>query len=125
MDAFSRNEDLLEERELFVVLINFEFYQSANLFTGGLTGGDLGEVMDDWRHLLIDPVFDERDCFGSERLCERCAAVRKIIQAPGDKISHLGFERLGGRQSLYTFFEEVERTIERFVAHHIAQTALE
>src|SRR6185503_14394314 len=98
MNALTRDKDLLDERELFVILVDFEFYQAADSFAGALTGGDISELMDDRRNLLIDAIFDERDCFRRERICERCVAQCKIVQALRDKLMHLRFESVGGHE---------------------------
>jgi hypothetical protein len=86
VNAFTRNEDLFEERELFVILVDFEFYQAADLFARCLAGGDVGEVMNDRRHLLIDTIFDEGDCLGRESFRERCIAACEIVQSSRDKL---------------------------------------
>ncbi len=97
VNAFARDEDLFEERELFVILVDFEFYQTTDLFPCCLARGDLGEVMDDRRHLLIDAVFDERDRFGRESFCERGFAVREVVQTSRNKLVHFRFEPFGRR----------------------------
>src|SRR6476619_4653811 len=100
MNTFSRDEDLLDERELFVILVDFEFYQAADSFAGALAGGDVGELMDDRRNLLIDAFFDEGNCFRRERVCERCVAQCKIVYSLRDNLMHLRFESVGGHESL-------------------------
>src|ERR1041385_5024494 len=100
MNAFTRDEDLLDERELLVILVDFEFYQAADSFAGALTRGDVGELMNNRRNLLIDAIFDEGNCFRRERVCERGVAQCEIVDALRDKFMHLRFESVGRDESL-------------------------
>src|SRR5215211_1114097 len=100
MNALARDEDLFEERELFVILIDFELDQAANLFSCRLGRRDLRKVMDDWRHLLVDAIFDEHDRFGRERFRERRLAAREIVHTTRDKLMYFRLESFRSDQSV-------------------------
>ncbi len=80
MNPFARDKDLLDQRELFVIIVNFPLDQRADLFCVCFAGGDVSEMMNDRRHLAIDPLLDEGDGFGRKRFGQRRIAVGQIIE---------------------------------------------
>ena len=89
MDALARDEDLFDERKLLVIVVNFELDQRANLLARVLAGGDVGEMMNNRRHLAVDALLDESDGFRREGFRQRRIAVRQIVESSGNEILDL------------------------------------
>ena len=92
IDAFARNKDLLDERKLLVVFIDFAFDERPDLLARAFAGGDFREVMHDRRHLPIDAVLDQRHRLAGKHLRQGRVGLGQVIQTLADKRPHLRLE---------------------------------
>src|SRR5262249_44150301 len=97
VNPFPRDEDLFEQRQLLVVVINFSFDQCPDLFSGVLTGGNIGELMNDRWDLAIDAVFDKGDLVGRKGFRKCRIRAGEVVEPSGNKLSHLLLETLMGQ----------------------------
>ncbi len=80
MNALLGDENLLEERELLIVIVHFTLDERSNLLARALTRGNIRQIVDDRWYLLVDAFFDKgnsfrRKGFGERRIAARYTAV--------------------------------------------------
>src|SRR5689334_17035357 len=82
-------------------------------------------MMRDRLNLPIDAVLDNRDSFRCEHLGQGRMRAGQIIEALADKRTHLGFESFFAHQTMKAIFRKPQDLSECFLAHGVAQPALE
>src|SRR4029078_3810665 len=112
MNSFARDKDLLDERKLFVILIDLEFYQGADLLSRCLTGSDVSEVMNNRRNLLTDSFLNKCDCVGRKGFAERRLTPGQVIQATGYKVAYPLVKPFVAKRALQTALQKIQDLFE-------------
>src|SRR2546421_9103577 len=120
--ALARDEDFFEEGELRVVVVNLALDERADLASRAAVGGDVGEVLDDWRNLTVNALLDEGHGVGREHLCERRLAVREFVNARRDELLDLRLEAAFGDHSAEAILDKAQNLLERLRADRVAES---
>src|SRR5215831_13558154 len=99
---------------MLVILVNFAFDERADLPAGTLAAREIGEMMDNRGHLLIEPLFEQSDSLSCDCFGQRSAAVGQVVKPSADKLPYCVFKPGLTHQPLETFFDEADCLIERF-----------
>src|SRR5438067_3949736 len=92
IDALARNENLLEERKVAIVIIHFAFDEAADLIASRWAGNNVRQVIGDWFHLLTNPIFYECRRLGRKHFGKRRVRAGEITETIADELAYICFK---------------------------------
>ncbi len=106
IDAFPRNEDLFQEREVAIIIVDFALDERPDLSSRSRASRNVSQMVGDRSDLLIDTFFDQRNGFRRKHLCQRGLHLREVIDALADKRIYFSFKSFFVDQAAKTLFDE-------------------
>src|SRR5207244_10606712 len=106
VNAVARDKDLLEQRELLVIIVNLALDEGADLLACIRAGGNVSQMMDDRGHLLVEASLDESYRVRGKCFRERGAALGQIVKPTTDEVAHRCGKSGFAHQPTKTLFNE-------------------